>query len=473
MSNPTNGTDPTANTAETLSHPRVTGAASPETHDTVTAGSALPPRTAVMPERIGDYRVLRKIGEGGMGSVYLAEDVRLGRKAAIKTMRPHIAADPDDRNRFIREARAAAAVEHDNIVPVWQVGEAADGTPFIVMPFLQGEMLDSRLNREPVSPVWLIVEVGRDTAEGLAAAHAHGLIHRDIKPSNVWLEGDPANPDPTKKVRRAKLLDFGLARSVSSDETQLTASGVVLGTPAYMSPEQARGTDLDARSDLWSLGAMLYRMATGRQPFEGTTTMAVLCALIADTPPPVRTLNPTIPPALALLIDQLLQKDRAARPAAAAEVANRLRQLASTIDRDAAQLPPVLATPAAAAGTWADAIGGRTEPDDLGALHLAEPLAEEIEYRPNARPAPAPPAARPVPRPQPAPRSVVPGEVPAALRTRTVPLPLALLMLLVIGAAGVYLFRSDIFPPSRPDPDKPTPENKSDIKFSKPDSKVP
>ena len=126
-----------------------------------------------------------------MGTVYLAEDARLGRKAAIKTMKPELAARPENRERFLREAQAAAAVEHDNIVPIWQVGEAADGSPFIAMPFLQGEMLDARLKREPVADLGIILKVAREVAEGLAAAHARGLIHRDIKPGNVWLEGDP------------------------------------------------------------------------------------------------------------------------------------------------------------------------------------------------------------------------------------------------------------------------------------------
>ena len=247
------------------------------------------------PARIGDFTIVRVLGEGGMGTVYLAEDVRLGRKAAIKTMKPELAAKPENRLRFVREARAAAAVEHDNIVPVWQVGEAADGSPFIAMPFLQGEMLDDRLKREPIQPLGVILKVAREVAEGLAAAHAKGLIHRDIKPGNVWIEGDPESTELAQQVRRCKILDFGLARAVGTEDVQITASGAVLGTPAYMAPEQARGGTVDHRADLFSLGVMLYRMSTGRLPspgpsevpgYELTTPWATL------HPPPARTPQP-------------------------------------------------------------------------------------------------------------------------------------------------------------------------------------
>ena len=215
------------------------------------------PGTAVL-QHIGDYVVVRKIGEGGMGAVYLAEDTKLGRKVAIKTMKLELAANKPDRDRFLREARAAAAVESDYIVPIWQIGEAADGTPFIAMPFLQGEMLDDRLKRDRVCNLGILVKVAREVADGLAAAHAKGLIHRDIKPGNSWLEGDLTSKELAQQIRRCKVLDFGLARSVDKEDIQITASGAILGTPAYMAPEQARGEKVDHRADLWSLGVMLY-----------------------------------------------------------------------------------------------------------------------------------------------------------------------------------------------------------------------
>jgi serine/threonine protein kinase len=326
-----------------------------------TVGDAIPSPTGGagdIPQRIGDFRIVRVLGEGGMGTVYLAEDVRLGRQAAIKTMKLALAARPENRERFAREGRAAAAVEHDNIVPVWQVGEAADGSPFIAMPFLQGEMLEDRLRREPVQPAGVILKVAREVAYGLAAAHARGLIHRDIKPGNVWVEGDPRARDLASQVRRCKILDFGLARSVAAEDVQVTAVGAILGTPAYMAPEQAAGEAVDARADLFSLGALLYRMATGRLPFEGPNPMAVLLALARVTPPPARTRNPNLPPALSDLIDLLLSKDPAGRPQSAAEVAAAARRIGKELQPRKAPLAaavPAEAPPLPApAKTWSD-----------------------------------------------------------------------------------------------------------------------
>jgi serine/threonine protein kinase len=304
--------------------------------DPTTPRSPVPPAPGAFPQ-IDGYRVVEKIGEGGMGAVYLAEDKKLRRKVAIKTMRPELAANRADRDRFVREARAAAAVEHDYIVPIWHVGEAADHTPFIVMPFLRGEMLDSRLRREPMAPLWLLLKVAREVAAGLAAAHAEGLIHRDIKPGNIWLEGDPAAAEPGRQVRLCKILDFGLARSVDRDDTQITSTGAVLGTPAYMAPEQARGEKVDHRADLFSLGVALFRTSTGHAPFRGADPMSVLIALATETPPQVRSLRPDLPPELADLIDRLLQKDPNARPQSADEVADLVGQIMKTVQAH----PPV------------------------------------------------------------------------------------------------------------------------------------
>jgi serine/threonine protein kinase len=296
---------------------------------------------------IGDYSVVKKIGEGGMGAVYLAEDTKLGRRVAIKTMRPELAANQLDRDRFVREARAAATVESDFIVPILHVGDAANGTPFIAMPLLHGEMLDSRLKREPVAPLGLVLKVAREMAEGLAAAHAKGLIHRDIKPANVWLEGDLASKHPNEQVRRCKILDFGLARSVDKEDAQLTASGAILGTPAFMAPELARGEKIDHRADLFSLGVTLYRMAAGELPFKGQNAMAVLIALTTESPPAVRELAPNLPPALADLIDRLMAKEPAGRPQSAAEVAATVRQIVKELQ--AKKAAPSASSPAAPA----------------------------------------------------------------------------------------------------------------------------
>jgi len=255
------------------------------------------------------YRILKELGRGGMGVVVEAEDVKLGRRVAIKMMLPAIAARVDAKARFLREARAMAAVESDYIVPVLHVGETANGTPYLVMPLLAGRTLADRLEHGILSADEFIA-VARDTASGLAAAHRKGLIHRDIKPSNLWLE---ANPDGT--FRRVRILDFGLARPVLA-AGELTESRVVVGTPKYMSPEQARGEPVGRPSDLFSLGAVLYRAAANRLPFDGETITAVLTALAVTEPAPLRGLAPKLPPPLADLTHDLLRKTPSERPTA-------------------------------------------------------------------------------------------------------------------------------------------------------------
>jgi hypothetical protein len=259
--------------------------------------------------RLGNYRVLGVLGSGGMGVVFKAEDLQLRRLVALKAMLPGIAASPANRQRFLREAQAAAAIEHDHIVPIYQVGEDR-GIPFLAMQLLKGESLDDRLRREPRLAAAEVIRVGRETAEGLAAAHAQGLIHRDIKPANLWLEGER---------RRVKVLDFGLARAAAGD-SQLTQSGVIVGTPAYMAPEQAAGKPVDGRCDLFSLGCVLYRCSTGELPFRGPDTISTLMAVAMEQPRPPRAANADVPPALSDLIMRLLAKNPAGRPASARDV---------------------------------------------------------------------------------------------------------------------------------------------------------
>ncbi len=257
--------------------------------------------------RLGPYRVLQVLGKGGMGMVFRAEDPALQRSIALKVMLPDVAESRSARERFLREARAAAKIEHEHIIPIFQVGEDR-GIPYIAMPFLKGMTVDDWIKKKGNFTVPQILRLGREIAKGLYAAHERGLIHRDIKPGNLWLDAMAQG--------RIRILDFGLARPVQDDD-HLTQSGAVVGTPSYMSPEQARGEELDARSDLFSLGTVLYRLCTGRLPFRGQGVMAILTALATETPPPVRDFNPDVTPEFNDLIMRMLEKDPAKRPASA------------------------------------------------------------------------------------------------------------------------------------------------------------
>jgi eukaryotic-like serine/threonine-protein kinase len=273
--------------------------------------------------RLGPYRVLKVLGQGGMGVVFRAEDSRLQRSVALKVMLPDQAQRPEAKERFLREARAAAALEHDNIVAIYQVDEDR-GVAYIAMPFLKGMSLDGWLKQKQQdgrgTPVKLsqVCKIGREIARGLAAAHARGLVHRDIKPANIWLDATAGG--------RVKILDFGLARATSGEQ-HLTQSGVIVGTPAYMAPEQAQGKPVDARADLFSLGVVLYRMCTGTLPFAGADLVSTLVAVATTDPPAPRSLNPELPPALSDLVMKLLAKDPAQRVASAQEVVKAIQAI--------------------------------------------------------------------------------------------------------------------------------------------------
>jgi serine/threonine protein kinase len=264
--------------------------------------------------RLGHFRILRLLGRGGMSLVFHAEDMVLKRPVALKVLRPALA-DLPARRRFMREARLMALVEHDHVVPVYHAG-AERGTPFLVMPLLRGETLEERVRREEYLPPDEVARIGRETALGLAAIHARGLVHRDIKPTNLWLTG---------RIGRVKLLDFGLAYA-GEDEPATAGSVRVSGTPAYMAPEQARGERVDARSDLFGLGCVLYFACTGRPAFppagEPTATLRVVAEGQPERPDWVR---PEVPALLADLVMQLLAKDPADRPPSARAVLERLR----------------------------------------------------------------------------------------------------------------------------------------------------
>jgi serine/threonine protein kinase len=288
-------------------HPASTGAVAPE---------AQPAALPAVGEEFGGHRIEALLGEGGMGCVYRATDPVLRREVALKVMKPEVAARPNSRERFLREARALAALQHDHVAHIFQVGEA-DGVPFLTMPLLPGESLAARLKHKKVLPAAEVLRIGREAAEGLAAVHAAGLVHRDFKPSNLWLEPDTG---------RVKLLDFGLAREQRGGDG-LTQEGFAVGTPEYMSPEQVDGQPLDGRSDLFSLGSVLYECATGRRPFAGTTHSAILVAVTGHQPPIAAEVNPSVPGDLSALIGCLLAKQAHNRPASAQDVAEMIRAM--------------------------------------------------------------------------------------------------------------------------------------------------
>ena len=266
---------------------------------------------------VGGYRVLRELGRGGMGVVLEAEDPHLKRLVAIKLIAAEFAANPAARDRFLREARAVAKIEHENVVPILHVGEDA-GQLYLVMPLLKGETLDARLRRDTRLPVDDLQRIGREVAAGLAAAHAVGLVHRDVKPANIWLEAGTG---------RVKLLDFGLAKPTEEADTDanLTDTGAVMGTPHYMSPEQAEGRPVDSRTDLFSLGAVLYHAATGQRPFQGDTKLAVLIAVTKETPPRAEKLNTDLSLRVADLLRAMLEKNPKNRPNSATDVITELQ----------------------------------------------------------------------------------------------------------------------------------------------------
>jgi serine/threonine protein kinase len=282
-----------------------------------------PPQGADEIGRLGPYRVLRVLGAGGMGLVLLAEDPKLRRLTALKVMKPAMAVHPTARERFLREARATAQVRDDHIVTIYQVDEEND-VPFLAMELLEGETLADYLQRagssgRPFLPSSEVVRISAEIAAGLAAAHEKGLIHRDIKPSNIWLE---------KQGGRVKIVDFGLAR-LQDDTANLTQAGNIVGTPAYMSPEQANGLAVDARSDLFSLGSVLYQLCTGQTPFSGTSTFDLMLAVVTKEPRPIAELNSATPPALITLVNELMAKSPDQRPATACAVLDALKVIDS------------------------------------------------------------------------------------------------------------------------------------------------
>ncbi|QDV65381.1 serine/threonine-protein kinase [Crateriforma conspicua] len=288
--------------------------------------------------RLGTLEISGVIGTGGMGIVLKALDRSLNRFVAVKVLAPHLASSAAARTRFTREAQAAAAVVHDNVIAIHGV-ETSGTLPYLTMPYVKGESLQRRIDRLGPLPIEEILRIGMQIARGLAAAHQQGLIHRDIKPSNILLPHD---------VQRVVITDFGLARTV--DDATLTRSGVIAGTPQFMSPEQARGDTIDPRSDLFSLGSVVYAMASGRPPFRADSPYAIIRRIVDDGAKPLRQIDPSLPAWFENLVERLHAKDPDRRISSAEQAAELFKACLAHVQNDTAPLPPALLAPLPNAG---------------------------------------------------------------------------------------------------------------------------
>ena len=331
--------------------------------------------------KLGTYEIRSPLGAGGMGEVYRATDTKLGRDVALKVLPAEMAQDPERLARFRREARAVAALNHPNVVTLYSV-EEHDGIHFLTMELVEGVSLDRRIASGGL-PVEQIIEIAGSLAEALAAAHEKGIVHRDLKPANVMITNEG----------RVKILDFGLAKDVSaesSDSATLTSAGhtqagIVMGTPAYMSPEQVAGRSLDHRTDIFSLGVVLHELSTGQRPFAGSSSAELVSAILRDTPPLVTDVRSELPADLARVIRRCLEKDPRYRVQTARDVSNEFRDLSrlatrptpvSTSSRSSAV--PDSGSARADEGFWVAVLPFKCSGNNADAIALAEGLTDDI-----------------------------------------------------------------------------------------------
>src|SRR6266542_2959271 len=305
--------------------------------------------------RLGPYKILAPLGAGGMGEVYRAKDPNLGRDVAIKVLPEAVAGDAERLARFEREARSLAALNHPNIVTIFSIEESG-GTRFLAMELVEGESLDTLLVSGGL-PLSRFFEISVPLSEALSAAHERGIVHRDLKPGNVMVTSEG----------RVKVLDFGLAKREPADSdanltntptesrAELTSEGQVFGTVAYMSPEQARGGKVDARSDVFSLGVLLYQMLTGERPFKGASGADMISSILRDRPPSVAELRAELPPHLARILRRCLEKDPRDRYQTSRDVYNELKELRAETSLDVRADPTPAASSEAAGGEKAAA----------------------------------------------------------------------------------------------------------------------
>lgn len=292
-------------------------------------------------KKIGPYQVIKVLGYGGVGTVFEAIDTTINRHVALKVLNRKWLNDEVAKQRFTREARLSAMVKSPHVAMIHTVGDD-NGVPYLAMELLSGFSLEQLMYQVNLT-IPQIIRLAREMAKGLASAHLMNLIHRDIKPANIWLETLPGPAGSDKKVYRVKILDFGLAR-LQEQTDGLTRHGVVVGTPIYMSPEQATGGKIDARSDLFSLGVVLYKLCTGKLPFQGEDVAEVMTAIVKETAIPVREINPDVPAKLSRLIERLMNKSPDKRPPDAMNLSRLLEIIETEEEKRAIQRMPKTAT---------------------------------------------------------------------------------------------------------------------------------